>query len=400
MLIRFGFRESLFYPSLFVLFLFLRRLIKFFLEVYLLQKKLSYNLVLIMFIFEIIIGLIFLINRNKKSTSVTSEFMGIPLIKEDSSLKRPDSNLKVILLIIFASHFEIIGAISRRYLTINEIGKGSNLYDEYHAKYRSSEIIIASLLCLFAFRMKIYRHHAFSLIIILICLIVIYITEIKCKIDNLMFCILILISSICRVFLDTIEKYLFETDFVDIYKITIFEGVIDTIVTCFLFFFDGPKDEFMSLINNTIDGKDESKDFIYWIGFFLLFVYGAFSGLKNIARRYTVKINSPMTRALAESILDPIFILYGYLNRDKNKNKIKMEDNEKPVMISFIITLICSFIMVFCSCIYNELFVLFCFGLERKTHLYVLHTNSNLELTQNDNRNSYSEDESDQNSMI
>ena len=77
-----------------------------------------------------------------------------------------------------------------------------------------------------------------------------------------------------------------------------------------------------------------------------------------------------------------------------------MKDNEKPVMISFIITLICSFIMVFCSCIYNELFVLFCFGLERKTHLYVLHTNSNLELTQNDNRNSYSEDESDQNSMI
>ena len=188
MLIRFGFRESLLYPSLFVLFLFLRRLIKFFLEVYLLQKKLSYILVLIMFIFEIVIGLIFLFNRNKKGTSYTSEFMGIPLIKEDSSLKRPDSNLKVIILIIFASHFEIIGAISRRYLTINEIGKESNLYDEYHAKYRSSEIIIASLLCLFAFHMKIYRHHAFSLIVILICLIIIYITEIKCGIDNLMFC--------------------------------------------------------------------------------------------------------------------------------------------------------------------------------------------------------------------
>ena len=396
MLIKFGFRESLFYPSLFVLFLFIRRIIKFVLEVYLLQKKLSYILVLIMFIFEIVIGYIFLFNRNKKKdNSVTSEFMGIPLIKEVSSLKRPDSNLKVIVLIIFASHFEIIGAISRRYLTNNEISKESNLYDEYHAKYRSSEIIIASLLCLFTLKMKIYKHHAFSLIFILICLIVIYITEIKCGIDNLMYCIFILISSICRVFLDTIEKYLFDIDFVDIYKITIFEGIIDSIFTCGLFFFDVPKDELMKLINNTIDDKDEAKGFIYWIGILFLFVYGALSALKNISRRYTVKKNSPMTRALAESILDPIFILYGYLNRDKNKS----EDNEIQVMVSFIVTFICSFLMVFCSCVYNEIFVLFCCGLERKTHLYVLHTTSNLELTEKDNNNS-SYDDSEQNSII
>ena len=398
MLIKFGFRESLFYPSLFVLFLFIRRIIKFFLEVYLLQKKLSYILILIMFISEIVIGLIFLFKRNKKKgNSVTSEFMGIPLIKEVSTLKRPDSNLKVIVLIIFASHFVIIGAISRRYLTNNEISKESNLYDEYHAKYRSSEIIIASLLCLFTLKMKIYKHHAFSLIVILMCLIVIFITEIRCGIDNLTYCILILISSICRVFLDTIEKYLFDTDFVDIYKITIFEGVIDTIFTCFLYFFDGPKDEFRKLINNTIDNKDEPKGLIYWIGILLLLVYGAFSGLKNICRRYTVKKNSPMTRALAESILDPILILYGYLNRDKNK--IKSEDNKK-VIISFIVTFICSILMIFCSCVYNELFVLFCCGLERKTHLYVLHTNSNLEMTESDNKNTSLEDDSERNSTI
>jgi hypothetical protein len=398
MLIKFGFSESLFYPSLFVLFLFIRRIIKFVLEVYLLQKKLSYILVLIMFIFEIVIGFIFLYNRNKKKdNSVTSEFMGIPLIKEVSTLKRPDSNLKVIVLIIFASHFEIIGAISRRYLTNNAISKESNLYDEYHAKYRSSEIIIASILCFFTLKMKIYKHHTFSLIFILICLIVIYIIEIKCGIDNFMYCIFILVSSICRVFLDTIEKYLFDTDFVDIYKITIFEGIIDSIFTCCLFFFDVPKDELMKLINNTIDDKDEAKGLLYWIGILLLFAYGAFSGLKNISRRYTVKKNSPMTRALAESILDPIFILYGYLNRDKNQ--IKSEDNEKQVMVSFIVTFICSILMVFCSCVYNEIFVLFCCGLERKTHLYVLHTNSNLELAENDNKNS-SLDDSEQNSII
>jgi hypothetical protein len=308
--------------------------------------------------------------------------MGIPLIKEVSSLKRPDSNLKVIVLIIFASHFEIIGAISRRYLKNNEVSKESNLYDEYHAKYRSSEIIIASLLCLFTLKIKVYRHHIFSLIVILLCLIAISITEIFCKTYILIYGIFILISSISRVFLDTIEKYLFDTDFVDIYKITIFEGVIDTIFTCFLFFFDEPKEELMNLLDNK-KGVNALK---YWIGIFFLLVYGALSALKNINRRYTVKYYSPMTRALAESILDPFFITYGYIENNKPNDK---------ELISFIVTLICSIIMVFCSCIYNEIFVLYCFGLERKTHLYVFHTNSNLELTEDNNKNESFEDDSD-----
>ena len=383
MLIRFGFRESLLYPGLFVLYLAIRRIIKYLLEVHLLEIKLSYNLVLIMFIFEIVIGSIYLYFRNRKNnTTVTSEFMGIPLKSNDDCLKRPDSNLKVIILIIIASYFEIIGVTSRRYLTINTTSNESNLYDEYHAKYRSSEIIIASLLCLFTLKIKIYRHHIFSLIVILLCLIAISITEIFCKTYILIYCIFILISSISRVFLDTIEKYLFDTDFVDIYKITIFEGIIDTIFTCFLFFFDEPKKELMNLLDNK-NGVNALK---YWIGIFFLLVYGALSALKNINRRYTVKYYSPMTRALAESILDPFFITYGYIENNKPNDK---------ELISFIVTLICSIIMVFCSCMYNEIFVLYCFGLETKTHLYVFHTNSNLELTEDNNKNESFEDDSD-----
>lgn len=385
-MIKFGFRESLLYPGLFVLFLAIRRIVKFFLEIYLLEKKLSYILVLIMFIFEIVIGFIFLHHRNRKEVSpITSEFLGIPLKQKANCLKRPDSNLKVVILILLASYFEMIGVISRRCLTLNSSSNKSNLYDEYHAKLRSSEIIIASLLCLFTLKIKIYRHHTFSLIIILICLVVIFITSFICEKDFYIYCILILVSSIARVFLDTIEKYLFTVDFVDIYKITIVEGVIDTFLTCFLFLFDEPNEELMNLVNNTIDNEDKPKNFIYWVGIFFLLVYGALSGLKNIYRRYTVKLYSPMTRALAESILDPFFIIYGYV--DKNK------DGSQEELISFIITLVCSFLMVFCSCVYNEIFVLYCFGLERNTHLYVLHTNSNLELTENNNKNSSLEED-------
>jgi len=73
-------------------------------------------------------------------------------------LKRPESNFKVIVLIIFAAYFEIVGSMSRRYLSKDS---NSELYDEYHARYRSSEIIIASVICSLTLKMKIYKHQLF-----------------------------------------------------------------------------------------------------------------------------------------------------------------------------------------------------------------------------------------------
>ena len=312
MKIKFGFRESLLYPSLFVLFLAIRRLIKYILELLLLEIKLSYILVSTLFISEIVIGSIYLLIRYKKNNfHIESEFMGIPLFTKDKYLKRPDSNFKVIILIIFAAYFEIVGSMSRRYLSNDS---SNELYDEYHARYRSSEIIIASIICAFTLKMKIYKHQIFSLIIILICLLVIFITELLCKVENLFFCIIILISSTCRVFLDVIEKYLFEVDFVDIYKITVFEGSIDAIFMSTLYFFNKPREELMNFIEN----KPQREPIFYWMGILFLVAYGILSAFKDINRRYTIKLYSPMTRALAESILDPFFILYGYFQSPIN----------------------------------------------------------------------------------
>ena len=378
MKIKFGFRENLLYPSLFVLFLAIRRLIKYILERLLLEIKLSYILVSTLFISEIVIGSIYLLIRYKKNNfHIESEFMGIPLFTKDKYLKRPDSNFKVIILIIFAAYFEIVGSMSRRYLSNDS---SNELYDEYHARYRSSEIIIASIICSFTLKIKIYKHQIFSLIIILICLLVIFITELLCKVENLLFCIIILISSTCRVFLDVIEKYLFEVDFVDIYKITVFEGSIDAIFMSTLYFFNKPREELMNFIEN----KPQREPIFYWMGILFLVSYGILSAFKDINRRYTIKLYSPMTRALAESILDPFFIIYGYF-----QSPINDESKKISKFISFIITLICSFIMVFCSCIYNEIFVLYCFGLEKNTHLYLL--NSDVDIDEDD-KNLCSED--------
>lgn len=380
-MIKFGFRESLLFPSLFVLFLALRRIIKYFLENYVLNdKKVSFLLVFIMFLFEIIISSIFIFFRNFRNKSgVKSQFMGIALNENSETskaLERPDSNLKIIILTIFAAYFEIVGAISRRYLTDSETN--SDIYDEFHAKYRSSEIFIASILCYFTLKIKIYKHQTFSLIIILVCLIIVFGTELIVK-KNLWFNLLItLISSTCRAFLDTIEKYLFDTNFIDIFKITLFEGIVDLIFSSCLYLFNKPQNELRQLF------QLETKKF--YIALILLTIYAILSGFKNINRRYTVKLYSPMTRALFESILDPFFIIYGF-SQDKNKE-------DKNSLILFIVTLICSIIMVFCSCIYNEIFILYCCGLERETYHEITSRSYTLEMI-NEYKEEKEEDERD-----
>ena len=377
-MIKFGWRYSLLYPSLFVLFILLRRITKIILENCFTKYKFSFLSILIIFIFEIIIGSICLCYQKRKNGPVASAgFLGISLMENVSIFNRPDSNLKIILLIFFASYFQFVGATCRRSIK-NEVND-KDIYDEFHAKYRSCEIIIASLLCYFTLHNKIYRHHSFSLIIISICIIIVLLSTILSEIigysnksnnskqsdtfDLILNIGITLISSLCRAFLDTIEKYLFSTDFIDIFKLVIVEGVMDLLLSSCLYFFHKPQKELIILFS--------SKENEIYLVFGLLLLYGIFSGLKNIYRRYTVKEFTPMTRALAESILDPFLIILGFIQNEK-------KDKELPI---FIINLICSLIMVFCSCVYNEIFVLFCCGLEYKTHLGIVKKTNSFELS-------------------
>ena len=364
-MIKFGWRYSLLYPSLFILFILLRRLVKIFLEVK--NKKFSFLMIFLLFVFESIIGIICLCYQKRKNGSIgTSKFMGITLTQKNNYiLNRPDSNFKIIILIFFASYFQIVGAISRRYITYYDKKENieKDIYDEFHAKYRSCEIIISSILCYFTLQTKIYRHHMFSLIIITICLIIVFLNEILLDSKYSPLNILItVISSFCRTFLDIIEKYLFSIDFIDIFKLIIFEGIIDLIFASSLFFFPKPQNELKQLFNET------EIDKYLCVG--LLILYAILSGLKNVYRRYTVKEFTPMTRALAESVLDPFLIIYGSIQSGKN-------------LKDYIVTLICSFIMVFCSCVYNEIFVLYCCGLEYNTHLEVVNQSIECELSYN-----------------
>ena len=354
-IIKIGIRNNLLYPSLFILFTLIRRIIKLILEEKVLKKvednssiKVSFLMIFFMTFFEIVIGFIHLSRKEEgQKKEEKSKNSGIELIEKKIELKPKDSISKIILLMFFSAYFELIGFISRRYST-DDIN--NDRYDEIHARYRSIEIVFASILCYLTSKKEIKKHQICSLIVIIICFIIVITTGFIFE-DNhtlVTYLIFILISSFFRAFLDTTEEYLLEKDYLNIFKLIRFEGIINTIFMLFIYIFDKPRNELKDLFGSGIDKVI--------LAFFLLSIYGILTAYKNLYRRNTVKYYSPMTRALAESVLDPALILYGCIKSEEKEN------------IYFIITLICSFIMVFCSCIYNEFLILYCFNLEYETY--------------------------------
>jgi hypothetical protein len=368
-MIKFGWRYSLLYPSLFIITLGARSIVTELIKRLYHEKSFSFINLFLIYVVQIIMCAILSWNNNRKNKSKKkSQFLGIALNEDTKKLDRPDSNLKIIILLIFSAFFECIGALIRKLASDSVLN-----FDYYYANYRSSEIIIASVLCYFALNTKIYRHHLFSLIIMLIYLIIAIIYEVYLIFlngKNYRYLLITLFSGMIRVFLDATEKYLFNTDFIDLYKMMFFEGIINTLNSAICFCFDSPKIE----LSNFILFYDENK--LKFVGvIFLLIVYSIVTGFKNIYRRETIKEFSPMTRILAQSILDPVYIIYEAI-QDKKKGK-EIDTNN-------IFILVFSIIMIFCSCIYNEIFVLYFCGLERDTHLAVAPTSENYELQYSD----------------
>ncbi len=69
-----------------------------------------------------------------------------------------------------------------------------------------------------------------------------------------------------------------------------------------------------------------------------------------------------MTRALTECILDPFITIYNLLVN------YKWQDN---FWIFFAINAFSLVIITFCSLVYNDFLVLYCYGLEKDTHLEI-----------------------------
>ena len=365
-------RHNLVYPGMLILFIGLRRIIEILIES-LFESVGKYSLYTLIFISKFIAGLIaknfskFIIQPNSDSNGRNYSIMGIKLTKTNLEISSIDSIPKIIVLIFFASYFDIIGTIVRKNFNMND--KKNKSLDE---RLKGFQIISSALLCYYTIRTKIYRHNIFSLVIVFICLIIIIIIEILYSSEGILLnsinIILTLFSSFGRAFLDTIEKYLFEFNYMNPFKVMMFEGLINTIfIILIIIVFD------RRVLNEDFERFKNLNDKIYLI--ILLFLHFILSGLKNIYRVATIKLYSPMTRALAEIFLDPIIIMYT-LYRDS-------EIYDFDYCVFYVINIFCLIIMTFCSCVYNDFIVLYCCGLEHDTYGEIIKRSLTIEIGNN-----------------
>ena len=399
-MIKFGIRQNLFYPLMFIFFIFARRIIKHYIE-----RKDHYNfngpflLVLLMYIFEVIIStIIYFRNQKREKRELTEKLYSnrrLKLINKEEIIKRADNICKILILIIFASYFDFIGSINRRYLIPKLYRLSNKNYENTDNRGRSLEIFISSLLCYYTLNIRIYKHQKISLAIILFCLSIFIITEIivyfqKDEKMDIFYCLgLIFFSGICRAFLDTTEKYLFEYNFVDPFKLLILEGLFNTLFISLFYNFDQPKNELLNLVD-----KDD-----FFMICFLLLLYSICSAFKKVYRIHTVLLFSPMTRALAESFCDPLFIIFSL----KDENDFIINDDKEspePNLYYFGITFFCSIIIILSSCVYNEVFVLYYCGMEHDTYFEINNRARSIEIpSPNEKDSNDSEENSEDDSL-
>ena len=202
-----------------------------------------------------------------------------------------------------------------------------------------------------------------NLIFILLIIIIIFVYDFSLFSNTFMprnFYGLGIFSCFSRAFLDTTEKYLFEFDYLNPYKVLMIEGLFGFLFISILFFFDSTYDDFKEF-----SGKDVWKLIILII---CLLIHVGLTLFKNIFRVLTIKFYSPMTRALAESIIDPFDFIYLIIKKNTKWN----DENVKGANYDYYIAIFIALLVIsFLSFVYNDFIVLYCFGLEYNTHLEI-----------------------------
>ena len=378
MWVKFKTRHNLFYIIMLILINLFKKVVLRLIKEFVGYKKTSLHIFL-MFLMEFIAGLIFykIYSGEKKEEEKVNSVMGIKLITTSKSgiLKPPDSNFKMLFLIFAVAFFDFYDTSMSNFCFYNPpfyVDFSSSLDD-------SLEIFLAiftSLLHSFLLNFPMRKHQKCSLITISICIVIIIISEYAFTLyddQTKNRTILNLSKDLLIIFLDkfffsvilVIEIYLLEYDFVNPFQMLAIEGGYGLImslilcISCFILQKNDPFGEFIRIYNDD-KVKDENK-FIYLI--ILLIFYYFLLALLNGYRVITNKLYSPTSIALVYYILGPINLIDNYCSK-KNEFQIKGKKND----FYFIFNLILSFIMVFCGCVYNEIFVLFCCDLEHETH--------------------------------
>ena len=359
-MIKIGLRNNLLYPLLLIIFTFFRRILSAIINDLLnFRSSLSF-LTLLMFFSEFIVGLFIYMHQLKflkNNQKTIQNKSNIKYIVSHNKISYPDSIFKIYILIFIATYFDFVEFILVSYY----FPQFGNVSKSLNNRLGGALTLSSFILSYFLLKIKIFKHQKFALIIIFVCLLLIIIAEISFNEINgniFLIILLIIISFFFIGFQNNIEKYLLECDYINPFQLLMLEGSIGLILSIIYSFIDNP-------FNNIIDfyKKDEKIQFIYLLICLILFII--LSGGRNGYKILTIRIYSPMTKAIADSFLDPLLILYYFFTN------FDFIINNKRNTLYFILNLILLIINVFSGCVYSELLVIYLFNLEKNTHYEV-----------------------------
>ena len=359
-MIKFALRRNLIYVLQYIIWSLLRFLLTIYMDSTFKLGK-SYIFIQSIFFGEILAGAIMYFSQKKYNKQKKDQyFMSIKLISlEDKQLVSKDNKI-IILFFIFLITFLDLVAFS---LLNNYLPRILNLSKSILKRLYGFTTIFCFFFYVNSLKLPVYRHHKFSVLVIGICLIVIIVSEfffqkfdIFTTYGNLCIAfVYILIGQLFWSFMNIVEKYLFEYDFMNPFLVLLYQGVIGFLLSFFFLFDKIYFNDFVLIYKNNSVGR-----FVLFI--FLLLAYIILSGGKNLFRVVTTKIYSPMVTTLADYILNPLYLIYyfGALSDFKKNGKLGI--------VYFVLNIIISLIISFFGCVYNEFIILFCCGLERDTH--------------------------------
>ena len=196
-----------------------------------------------------------------------------------------------------------------------------------------------------------------------LCSFIIFIIELIYKLRGTNFenFILAYALAICRLifisFIDVIERYLLEINFLNKYKLLSLEGFFG-IILCSIYCLVIHKSPFEKI-------KKVYKELNIWKDILLIFfaiLFFALSAGINIYKIICNYLYSPMAKSLPAYLLNPIFIIYYFFY----ENDFKVEGNNNYIYL--ISNIILSIIIDFFACVYNEFLIIFYCDLEKETH--------------------------------
>ena len=360
-MIKLGFRRNSIYIIQYFIYYYVRRIIKLSIsQIFEFNDSIIFSL--IMHLGEFFGGLFSFLYQNTfiKQSREPIKLSGIKLIGNKKKMNRADKLYKIGLLIFFAAFFDFT-----EYLLINYYIpriSATRMSPTYDLRFNSITTISSSLIFTYALRLKTGRHQFYSLLITGICLALVVIIELIYNINilnsfvSLLFAYLLTIMALSLMsFTDTIEKYLYEFNFLNPLLILLLESIFGLIFVSIFSIINSPFEEITKKYN-----KLKGGEFVFLI--ILLFFYLIFSSLVNIFKVLSNIFYSPMAKSVSSYVLNPIMIIYSFFFQND------FISNGEQNITYFIINIILSIIIVFFGCVYNEFFVLHCFGLDYETH--------------------------------